>query len=116
MILLFWIGSIYYIILTRTVDVNWLLWDIIIIILYFYGYANYCWLGSTPYYDSSFGKGKQNILFGTFGCSGQETSLIECDRIDHSLRNCSEAVAGVHCEGILQFWFPVLLLLYLMSV
>lgn len=57
-------------------------------------------LGSIPYYNNQFGKGKRNMLEGNIECSGQETSLIQCSRIDQGFRNCTEDVAGVHCEGM----------------
>ncbi len=55
-------------------------------------------LGSSPYYGNQYGIGKLNILTGNIECFGQETSLIQCSRIDHGKRKCNE-VAGVLCKG-----------------
>ena len=57
-------------------------------------------LGSTPLYDAPFGRGQYPIILGGLNCSGLEASLLECDRNDRSITECTldEGVA-IKCEG-----------------
>ena len=57
-------------------------------------------LGSTPLYGTTFGRGPYPIILGELYCSGQESSLLECNRNDRSISTCStNEVAGIRCEG-----------------
>lgn len=64
-------------------------------------------IGSTPLYGASFGRGPYPIILGELYCSGQESSLLGCNRNDRSISTCStDEVAGVQCEGMQIILFP----------
>ena len=56
--------------------------------------------GSTPLYNAHYGKGIHSIIGGPIQCSGQESSLLECDRNDKVFGQCTiNEVAGIRCQG-----------------
>ena len=59
------------------------------------------WKGSIAFHQAHFGQGAGPILIGNVHCSGEESSLLECNRNMSGLFSCSHFNdAGVQCQGI----------------
>ena len=58
--------------------------------------------GLTVYHSSTqFGQGTGPILFTNIGCSGTESTLLECSRSVFGVTSCTHSRdVGVKCEGI----------------
>ena len=57
--------------------------------------------GSKPTYRSSYGSSSLPIMLANLACTGNENTLLDCNRNRYSVLNCHVyELAGVECQGI----------------
>ena len=61
----------------------------------------YIFIGVLPIREAYFGRGSGQILFDNVVCSGDESTLLNCEHMPVGVHNCDHSEdAGVICDGM----------------